>query len=274
MPEGPEIWRAAAQLAEVLDDQIVEVVEFTQPRLHNYGGVLSGCRVRQVEARGKAVVTRFDNDLYLYSHNQLYGRWYIRKRDNLPKTARTLRAALHTATHSALLYSASDIEVLDDAGLVHHGYLAKLGPEALDQKVHWRDIAARLGDPEFAGRRLASLYLDQHFVAGIGNYLRSEILFDARLHPERRPRDLSRGEIGRLARSTLAITRRSLRTGGVTNPDGRARKLKREGLSRADYRFAVFARAGKDCYACHAGIHRTTMGARRIYLCPTCQPEA
>ncbi len=272
MPEGPEIWRAAARLGKVLDDQVVEAVEFTQPRLHNYGAVLSGCRVRQVQARGKAVVTHFDNNLYLYSHNQLYGRWYVRKRDSLPKTARTLRAALHTATHSALLYSASDIDVLDEAGLAHHGYLTKLGPEALDEGVHWRDIAARLTDPAFAGRRLASLYLDQHFVAGIGNYLRSEILFDAGVHPLMRPRDLSRGQVGTLARSTLEITRRSLRTGGVTNPDARARRLKKQGLAYGAYRHAVFARAGKACYSCGTDILRESMGSRRIYLCPTCQP--
>ncbi len=274
MPEGPEIWRAAARLGEVLDDRVVEAVEFTQPRLHNYGPVLSGSRVRRVEARGKAVVTHFDNGLYLYSHNQLYGRWYVRKRGQLPATARTLRAALHTAAHSALLYSASDIEVLDEAGLAHHSYLARLGPEALAQNVHWRDIAARLRDPAFAGRRLSSLYLDQHFVAGIGNYLRSEILFDAGLHPARRPRDLGRGDLGALARSTLVITRRSLRTGGVTNPDARASKLKRQGLSYGAYRHAVFARAGEPCYACDTAIRRETMGSRRIYLCPTCQPEA
>ncbi len=274
MPEGPEIWRAAARLGEVLDDQVVETVEFTQPRLHNYGAALSGSRVRHVEARGKAVVTHFDNGLHLYSHNQLYGRWYVRKRGKVPATARTLRAALHTATHSALLYSASDIDVLDDAGLAHHGYLARLGPEALDQDIQWRDIAARLDDPSFSGRRLSSLYLDQHFVAGIGNYLRSEILFDAGLHPARRPRDLRRGEIGRPARSTLEITRRSLRTGGVTNPDARARKLKRQGLSYGAYRHAAFARAGKPCYGCGTAIRRESMGSRRIYLCPSCQPEA
>ena len=32
-------------------------------------------------------------------------------------------------------------------------------------------------------RRVAALYLDQHFLAGIGNYLRSEILFFARIPP-------------------------------------------------------------------------------------------
>ncbi len=271
MPEGPEIWRAAQGLARVLDGREVERAEFTQKRLHNYGNALSGQRVIAVTARGKALVTRFDNGLALYSHNQLYGRWYIVRRDKLPKTNRTLRVGLHTAEHSALLYSASDIEVLDEAGLGHHPYLARLGPEALDDAVVWRDIVARMDDPRFRRRSLASLYLDQHFVAGIGNYLRSEILHAAKLDPKARPVDLGRGEKGRLARATLDLTRQSLATKGVTNRLSRAQKLKRGGMSYGRYRFAVFSRAGEACYECGGEIQRREVGSRRLYVCPSCQ---
>lgn len=273
MPEGPEIWRAAAELAVVLDEQYIEAAEFTQPHLKRYAATFTGQRVLRVEARGKALLTHFDNQLSLYSHNQLYGIWFVRKQRRFPKTNRTLRVALHTASHSALLYSASDICVLDAYGLSEHPYLAKLGPEALQSEVTWRDIAARLGDLRFRGRSLASLYLDQHFVAGIGNYLRSEILFNAGLHPARRPKDLSRGEIGKLARCTLEITRRSLQTGGITNPPARAARLKRDGNRYEGYRFAVFGRAGSTCYTCNEHIQRVEMGSRRLYLCPNCQPR-
>ena len=271
MPEGPEIWRAAQGLARVLDGNVVELAEFTQARLHNYGNALSGQRVVSVTARGKALVSRFDNNLALYSHNQLYGRWYIMARDKLPKTNRTLRVALHTATHSALLYSASDIEVLDEAELAHHPYLARLGPEALDETVGWREVVARMEDSRFHRRSLASLYLDQHFIAGIGNYLRTEILHDAKLDPASRPADLSRGEKGRLARATLELTRQSLATKGVTNKSARVRRMKKQGASRAEYRFAAFARAGEACYGCGGEIERREMGSRRIYVCPECQ---
>ena len=48
--------------------------------------------------------------------------------------------------------------------------------------------------PRFRAKRLYALLLDQHFIAGLGNYLRSEILFDARLHPERKLSDLTNRE--------------------------------------------------------------------------------
>ena len=35
------------------------------------------------------------------------------------------------------------------------------------------------------GRQVGHVLLDQHFFAGLGNYLRSEILFVSQLHPKR-----------------------------------------------------------------------------------------
>ena len=273
MPEGPEIRRAAMRIDKVLRGREAEVVDFAQPHLQRYGSVLSGQQIDWVSSRGKALLTRFSNELTLYSHNQLYGRWYIVRRDQLPATNRTLRVAIHTATHSALLYSASDIEVLTPETLPLQKYLARLGPDALDDCVHWRDILALLESPQFRRRTLAALYLDQGFVAGIGNYLRSEILFEARVNPFDRPCDLTRGQLGGLARATLDLTRQSLATAGITNKPSRVARARRAGLSRRHYRFAVFDRQGEACFGCKNPVQRLDVSGRRIYLCTTCQPS-
>ena len=272
MPEGPEIRRAAMRIDKVLRGREAEVVDFAQPHLRRYGSVLSGQQIDWVSSRGKALLTRFSNGLTLYSHNQLYGRWYIVRRDQLPATNRTLRVAIHTATQSALLYSASDIEVLTPETLPLQKYLARLGPDALDHRVHWRDIVALLESPQFRRRTLAALYLDQGFVAGIGNYLRSEILFEARVNPFDRPCDLTRGQLGRLAGATLDLTRQSLATAGITNKPSRVARARRAGLSRRHYRFAIFDRQGEACFGCKNPVQRLDGSGRRIYMCTTCQP--
>jgi endonuclease-8 len=210
----------------------------------------------------------------MYSHNQLYGKWVIAGSGRAPETRRSLRVGLHTASHSALLYSASDIEVMDTQELGQHPFLRKLGPDVLDDALTWRDIAARLRDPAFRGRSLASLYLDQGFLAGIGNYMRSEILHDAGLHPSTRPKDLSLAETGALARATLTISLRAYEQAGVTNRPGRVRSLKRLGYKRRDYRFSVFAREGMPCYRCGTPVLRSEVSSRRIYFCPQCQVAA
>ena len=271
MPEGPEIRRAADRLSRVLAHEMLETVYFGQRKLKRFEGVLTGARVEAVTSRGKAMLTHFDSGLTLYTHNQLYGRWYVQKRGRLPATNRTLRVALHTAERSALLYSASEIAVLDRDQLASHPFLSGLGPDVLDSGLTWRTVAERLQSPAFRGRSLAALYLDQGFLAGVGNYLRSEILFDAAVNPFAKPKNLTRGTLGRLARSTLNICQRAYATAGTTNPPQRVRRLQRKGATRRQFRFAVFDRPGEPCYLCGEPIVRTEAGSRRLYLCECCQ---
>jgi endonuclease-8 len=155
--------------------------------------------------------------------------------------------------------------------LSEHPFLTRLGPDVLDPALPWQAVAARLQSPRFHGRQLGSLYLDQGFVAGTGNYLRSEILFLSGLHPSRKPRDLSHIQRNRLARQTGDTARRSYETRGVTNPPKWVRPLQARGSPRVAYRFAVFGRAGRPCHACGSTIERVDVASRRLYLCPTCQ---
>ncbi len=271
MPEGPEIRLAADRVARVLLDQPIIEVSFGLPQLQRFEKRLTGNTIIAVDTRGKAMLTRFDNGLTLYSHNQLYGRWYTVRRPKLPKTNRTLRVALHTPTHSALLYSASDIQVLSDEQLSQHPFLQRLGPDILDQALTAEQIVDRLRSPEFRNRALGSLYLDQGFLAGNGNYLRSEILWAAGVEPSCKPAELDTDVLQKIATETLAISRRSYRTRGVTVLPGLARTLKASGMSYQRYRFYVFGREGLPCHRCGAEIERRTMGSRNIFVCPACQ---
>ena len=274
MPEGPEIRRAADRIAKILVGQVIEEAWFALPRLKRFNAEITGMRVHRIDTRGKALLIRFEQGLTLYAHNQLYGRWYLNKRGTLPKTGRTLRVALHTTTNSALLYSASDIAVLLPEEELTHPFLSRIGPDVLDPQLTWRQVARRLSNATFNNRSLASLYLDQHFIAGIGNYLRSEILFAAGVNPADKPRLLSQKLRNELARQTLAISRRSYESGGITLPARKVKQLKALGLKRREYRFGVFDRAGDPCLTCGATIERSEAGSRRIYRCPVCQPDA
>lgn len=273
MPEGPEIRRAADELEAVLAGQTVSRVRFGLPRLRHYSRRLRGHEVESVETRGKALLTHFSNGWSIYSHNQLYGVWKIYSGHRLPESSRSERLLLQTGTHSAVLYSASDISVWPREELPLHPFLQKLGPDIMAADLHWRDIADRLCTAPFSRRNLATLYLDQGFLAGVGNYLRSEILYAAGLNPWRRADSLSRGERGRLARLTLEIARRSYQTGGITLKPALARRLKHEGLPCGKRRFAVFGRPDLPCYGCGTPVYRTEFNSRRLYGCSQCQPQ-
>ena len=177
------------------------------------------------------------------------------------------------ADRSALLYSASDIDVLRQEQLEEHPFLGRVGPDILDRELTQQLVVERLRDPRFRNRALGGLYLDQGFLAGNGNYLRSEILWASRLAPARKPASLARAELETLARQTLQVARRSYRTRGVTVAPSLAKTLKSGGLSFQQYRFYVFGREGLPCHACGTAIERRTMGSRNLFTCPTCQPS-
>lgn len=274
MPEGPEIWLAAQSLRKALRGREVREAFFAFPQLASRLDEVVGRVVEEVEPRGKAMLVRFVGGLNLYSHNQLYGKWFVRKPGDLPSTGRSLRVALHNDAHSALLYSASEIELLADEELPEHPFLARIGPDVLDSSVQAADVVERLRDRRFAGRRLTALLLDQGFLCGLGNYLRSEILFVARAHPEARPKDLQDDQLELLADTILTIARRALRHRGITNDPDHVRELRAAGWPRARLRHFVFGRDGLECHLCGCEIVRVEAGSRRLYLCPACQGAA
>ncbi len=273
MPEGPEIRLAADKIARILVDQPLTRIEFTMPALRNRSEELDGARITSIDTRGKAMLTRFDNGLVLYSHNQLYGRWYTSKLPKLPKTTRSLRVAFDTETHTARLYSATDISLMHESELYLHPFLRNVGPDVLDDALDSQEIVERLQDDRFRRRTLGALYLDQKFLAGIGNYLRSEILWVAKQSPARRPADLDSKALSKLARDTLKICRRAYRTRGVTVTATLAKRLKARGLAYREYRHFVFTRTGEPCYECGGEIRRLEIGSRQFYQCHRCQPD-
>ncbi|MBF2078031.1 MAG: endonuclease VIII [Synechococcales cyanobacterium T60_A2020_003] len=271
MPEGPEIRQSADAIARAITYQPVDEVFFAFEHLKIYESQLTGRIVTAVKPRGKALLTQFDNGLSIYSHNQLYGKWMIRKARQLPTTQRQLRLAIHTAKKSALLYSASDIEVLDDLEIAQHPFLSKLGPDVLDDDTPFETVAAQVQSPKFRRRRLAALLLDQQFLCGLGNYLRSEVLFMAGIHPLHRPCDCSEHQLTNLAQAAIALTRQSYETGGITNDLAIASELRSQGKKRWEYRHWVFYRDGRPCFRCGTTILKDTVSGRRCYYCPTCQ---
>lgn len=272
MPEGPEIHRAADRIAKAIQGKRASLVQFGLDRLRDWEAQLSGSIVTAVEARGKAILTRFDAGVAVYSHNQLYGKWYVQPAGRYPSTGRSLRMEVRGPDKSALLYSASEIEVLEPGDEPGHPYLEKLGPDAVDGRVTEAEVVERMRDRRFSGRNLGGLLLDQGFVSGLGNYLRSEILWWAGLHPSWRPKDLDDGEAEDLARWILDVTRQSYRTAGVTACMERVARDKAAGVPRSRYRHEAFAQEGCPCAVCGGKIERTEVGSRRLYLCRICQP--
>jgi len=265
MPEGPEVRREADMISKALSGEVATSIWAEYPDLNKKLSQLCGKRVKRVFSLGKALIIEFPGPRYIYSHNQLYGKWFVVLEGESIETNRRLRLSLVTSTHQALLYSASMIELLDTKQFKDHSYLKSLGLNVLDPKVTKKAIEKRLKESRFRGRQLSSLYLDQKFLAGIGNYLRSEILFFSGVREYKTPNELDERTIKKLAKNSLSVARRSYKSNGSTLTTSLAKS------SRATSRFSVFARAGKQCLLCNSKIKKSYINSRRLYFCPSCQ---
>lgn len=272
MPEGPEIRRAADRLAAAVAGAPLLHAEFAFDHLKRFGRDLVGRRIESVSPRGKALLIHFSHGWTMYSHNQLYGVWKIAAPGERPPTKRSLRVALETARSAILLYSASDVSMWRTGEVESHPFLRSLGPDVLDPELDIHAVAGRLRSPGFGGRALGTLLLDQRFLAGMGNYLRSEVLFAAGLHPTQRPDDLDDARLARLAQALLDIPRLSYATRGIAPAGGMRSDYLAD--TAEGFRFQVFARAGEPCPACDTPIERMMSASRRLYCCPSCQPLA
>jgi len=102
---------------------------------------------------------------------------------------------------------------------------------------------------------LKARLLDQGVLAGIGNLLADEVLWQARLSPRRPAGSLSEAELDLLRRELRAAIRSAIRKGGVHTGD-----------------FKPARRRGAPCPRCAATTARDTIGGRTTFWCPVCQP--
>ncbi|KAG9448490.1 hypothetical protein H6P81_008455 [Aristolochia fimbriata] len=75
--------------------------------------------------------------------------------------------------------------------------ISELGPDALLEPMHVHEFVESLGKKKLA---IKTLLLDQSFIAGIGNWIADEVLYQAKIHPLRVAASLSQDECESLHR--------------------------------------------------------------------------
>jgi formamidopyrimidine-DNA glycosylase len=90
---------------------------------------------------------------------------------------------------------------------LHEAPIADLGFDPLLEMPATKDFAARLGARK---GRLKSVLMDQRFIAGVGNWIADEVLYQARIDPRRRGSELNEAEARRVGRVLSRIIRRAV----------------------------------------------------------------
>jgi formamidopyrimidine-DNA glycosylase len=116
--------------------------------------------------------------------------------------------------------------------------------------------------------RLKPLLMHQQVIAGIGNIYANEILFRARLHPNREVGRLREATIDTLYDTIQTVLREAISCGGSSvkdffAPDGTEGHYKQHHL--------VYGKAGQPCPNRCGRMIRRLQGERSSFVCPACQ---
>ena len=142
---------------------------------------------------------------------------------------------------------------------------AKLGPDPLAMTPDdWRAALAKTARP------VKVALLDQTLAAGIGNLYASEVLFHARVLPDRPANALTRTEIDAIAAAAVHVLSEAIEYEGSTLSDGTYRNaLGDPGRYRNEHR--VYQRRGEPCPRCGAEIRKMVQAQRSTFWCAGCQ---
>jgi formamidopyrimidine-DNA glycosylase len=110
--------------------------------------------------------------------------------------------------------------------------------------------------------------MDQKKMSGVGNIYANDALFEARIDPRRKAKNLSEEEIRKLYDAILKVLKKGLESGGASELSF-VNVLGQEGGYQNH--FLVYGREKEPCRACKTPIQKIKLSGRGTYFCPSCQ---
>jgi endonuclease-8 len=215
MPEGDTIHTAARRVGAALVGSEIESIETPQQRhrLDRWPQKLDGASVRSVDAHGKNLFLRFDNDLTVYSHLRMGGAWGVYPRGGRwHKSPRRAWLVIRTERADVVQFDGPVLELMKDSRTRFDNRLTTLGPDILAPELDEEEFLRRLRSDDHT-RGIGDALLDQRIIAGIGNIWKSEGLYMARVDPWRKVADVSDEEALAVVRADRPLMQLSVEQG-------------------------------------------------------------
>jgi len=143
-------------------------------------------------------------------------------------------------------------------------FFKELGPEPLNNLTmkQFNNIVSS------SNSLIKPLLMDQKKIGGIGNIYANDALFEAKIDPRRKAKNLSEVEVKKLYDAVLKVLKKGLEQGGATELNF-VNVLGQEG-SYQDH-FLVYGREKEPCRVCKTPIQKIKLGGRGTYFCDKCQ---
>lgn len=276
MPELPEVETVKRILEPQLTGCTITHIELKRPEIVEhpapdaFSAAVTGESITGMERRGKYLSILLSNGARIILHLRMTGCLLVTP------------SGYPEEKHSHLIFhldSGKELRFIDIRrfgrfwlfGAGENDTLSgvqKLGPEPFDNKVstgYLFDLLSR------RKRAIKSCLLEQEIIAGIGNIYADEILFTAKIRPDRAASTLTPEEWKCLAAAIPFVLHRATQANSMTPEEylsGKGQEYRNTPV------FQVYGHVGEACPLCGETLQRLVVAGRGSVYCPTCQEEA
>jgi formamidopyrimidine-DNA glycosylase len=271
VPELPEVETIVRGLRQKIVGKTIESVEVSMKKIAvapagiDFARAFLKERVTGVSRRGKYAVIGLSSGRSLVTSLRMTGRLVVQGPDEPP----------YPYTHVTLYFT--DEERLSFADVRQFGRMRLVGAnEPWDADLGVEPLSSHFTEDAFIGMLsgrttpIKVFLLDQRRIAGVGNIYACEALWEARIHPSRPAKALTKPAIRRLHGALVDVLARAVEMRGSSIDD----YVDADGLEGGFQNvLSVYGRNGAPCARCGGTIVRTVIGQRGTWWCRSCQRQ-
>jgi len=273
MPELPEVETIRKTLKELVLNKKISDIDIYWGKIikhpddsEYFKQLVMGQTIRDVKRKGKFLIFELDT-LMLVSHLRMEGKYFVNK------------TGTERDKHTHVIFNFTDGTSLNyndvrKFGTMHvypkEDYLQvkplnQLGPDPFEVNYNVEYLTEKLLKTT---RFVKAALLDQTIIAGLGNIYVDEVLFRAKIHPEKRANTLTKKQIELIYKYSYDVLKEAVEQGGTTirsyvNGEGEMGLFQQE--------LFVYGQENKACKSCGDTIEKFKSSGRGTHICPTCQ---
>ena len=229
MPEGPEVNVIKDGLNNVIKNKLIisidlpEGSKFLKKNPDGYNDFKANLPLKclEVKSKGKLIYFVFEKGWYLICRLLMSGGWFLEKASKHNHFEMTYKKNETTNSnsiwfvdprHFGTLKFTKEKSVLDDI-------LNDIGPDLLNNNISGEDYLKTMKNSKNGKKKIAVVLMDQSVFSGVGNYLKSEILYQAKVSPHAIINNIPDDKILEIFQITLDKIKLSYKSGGASVRD-------------------------------------------------------
>ena len=286
MPELPEVEIVKKTLERNISSKLIKRILVKNRNLRQklpkkFEKFLTGKKILRVKRFSKYLILHMNDQSFLIVHLGMSGTIHLEKKNIKNKITNTsfYHDLILPKNHSHIFIYFEDLTfIYNDPRRFGYlkiiknkkqlkEYFSHFGPEPFSPNFNIDYLKKYLNKKE---KCIKNFLLDQKFVSGIGNIYSNEILFECKINPIAKAKDLKLKDLKNIIKYSKLILNKAIKDGGSGIKNFKNAKGKEGSFQK---KFKVYARDNENCLNndCEGTIMKMIIGNRSSFFCTFCQ---